>query len=182
MTARVPELYKAFPEAVCFMHPDDALAAKLRQRRARSSCYIAPRLHSHAGRDARPQHARRAASCSCRGSTQSELINKVTLDATDPISLPDRLQEMRGAHRTDASHMIGKPIFLALAIVLITPLRPRWWRKPSVPTARRNAADQEGPAPPNARRCAIRSEKEVRNYPEQPPVIPHTDRRAIRST
>jgi nitrate reductase NapA len=24
MTRRVPELYKAFPEAVCFMHPDDA--------------------------------------------------------------------------------------------------------------------------------------------------------------
>src|SRR5689334_23893217 len=26
MTLRVPELYKAFPGAVCFMHPDDAQA------------------------------------------------------------------------------------------------------------------------------------------------------------
>jgi nitrate reductase NapA len=31
MTRRVPELYRAFPEAVCFMHPDDALEAKLRR-------------------------------------------------------------------------------------------------------------------------------------------------------
>ena len=27
MTRRVPELYQAFPEAVCFMHPDDAAEA-----------------------------------------------------------------------------------------------------------------------------------------------------------
>ena len=31
MTRRVPELYRAFPEAVCFMHPDDAQDAKLRR-------------------------------------------------------------------------------------------------------------------------------------------------------
>ena len=31
MTRRVPELYKAFPEAVCFMHPDDAAELKLRR-------------------------------------------------------------------------------------------------------------------------------------------------------
>ena len=31
MTRRVPQLYRAFPEAVCFMHPDDAQALKLRR-------------------------------------------------------------------------------------------------------------------------------------------------------
>ncbi|WP_306471452.1 molybdopterin dinucleotide binding domain-containing protein, partial [Escherichia coli] len=31
MTRRVPELYRAFPNAVCFMHPDDAQAMGLRR-------------------------------------------------------------------------------------------------------------------------------------------------------
>jgi len=85
MTRRVPELYRAFPEAVCFMHPDDALAANLRRgdevkvisRRG----FIRTRLETR-GRDKPP-----------RGLVfvpwfdESQLINKVTLDATDPISL-----------------------------------------------------------------------------------------------
>jgi nitrate reductase NapA len=85
MTRRVPELYKAFPEAVCFMHPDDAQEAKLRRgdevkvesRRG----FIRARVETR-GRDRPP-----------RGLVfvpwfdESKLINKVTLDATDPISL-----------------------------------------------------------------------------------------------
>jgi nitrate reductase NapA len=85
MTMRVPELYKAFPEAVCFMHPDDAQEAKLRRgdevkvisRRG----FVRVRLETR-GRDRPP-----------RGLVfvpwfdESKLINKVTLDATDPISL-----------------------------------------------------------------------------------------------
>nr|WP_249166071.1 molybdopterin-dependent oxidoreductase [Bradyrhizobium liaoningense] len=85
MTRRVPELYKAFPEAVCFMHPDDASEAKLRRgdevkvesRRG----FIRARVETR-GRDRPP-----------RGLVfvpwfdESKMINKVTLDATDPISL-----------------------------------------------------------------------------------------------
>jgi nitrate reductase NapA len=85
MTRRVPELYRAFPEAVCFMHPDDAVEARLRRgdeikvisRRG----YIRTRVETR-GRDKPP-----------RGFVfvpwfdESQLINKVTLDATDPISL-----------------------------------------------------------------------------------------------
>ncbi|MCK1395011.1 nitrate reductase catalytic subunit NapA [Bradyrhizobium sp. 1] len=85
MTRRVPELYKAFPEAVCFMHPDDASEAKIRRgdevkvesRRG----FIRARVETR-GRDRPP-----------RGLVfvpwfdESKLINKVTLDATDPISL-----------------------------------------------------------------------------------------------
>jgi nitrate reductase NapA len=85
MTRRVPELYRAYPEAVCFMHPDDAQEARLRRgdevkvisRRG----FIRARLETR-GRDRPP-----------RGLVfvpwfdESKLINKVTLDATDPISL-----------------------------------------------------------------------------------------------
>ena len=85
MTRRVPELYRAFPNAVCFMHPEDAKAMGLRRgvevevvsRRGRMRTRIETR-----GRDAPP-----------RGLVfvpwfdASQLINKVTLDATCPISL-----------------------------------------------------------------------------------------------
>ena len=84
MTRRVPELYRAFPNAVCFMHPDDAQAMGLRRgveveiisRRGRMRTRLETR-----GRDKPP-----------RGLVfvpwfdAGQLINKVTLDATDPIS------------------------------------------------------------------------------------------------
>jgi nitrate reductase NapA len=85
MTRRVPELYKAFPEAVCFMHPDDAQEANLRRgdevKIASRRGFIRARVETR-GRDKPP-----------RGLVfvpwfdESKLINKVTLDATDPISL-----------------------------------------------------------------------------------------------
>lgn len=85
MTRRVPELYRAFPNAVVFMHPEDARAMGLRRgvevevvsRRGRMRSRVETR-----GRDAPP-----------RGLVfvpwfdASQLINKVTLDATCPISL-----------------------------------------------------------------------------------------------
>ncbi|AMR80892.1 periplasmic nitrate reductase subunit alpha [Cupriavidus nantongensis] len=85
MTRRVPELYRAFPNAVVFMHPEDARALGLRRgvevevvsRRGRMRSRVETR-----GRDAPP-----------RGLVfvpwfdASQLINKVTLDATCPISL-----------------------------------------------------------------------------------------------
>ncbi|SAK96018.1 molybdopterin oxidoreductase [Caballeronia calidae] len=84
MTRRVPELYRAFPNAVCFMHPDDAKALGIRRgvevrvisRRGEMLTRVETR-----GRDKPP-----------RGLVfvpwfdSSQLINKVTLDATDPIS------------------------------------------------------------------------------------------------
>ncbi|MCO4893051.1 periplasmic nitrate reductase subunit alpha [Cupriavidus sp. WGtm5] len=85
MTRRVPELYRAFPNAVVFMHPEDARAMGLRRgvevevvsRRGSMRSRLETR-----GRDAPP-----------RGLVfvpwfdASQLINKVTLDATCPISL-----------------------------------------------------------------------------------------------
>ncbi|MFC5609583.1 periplasmic nitrate reductase subunit alpha [Variovorax soli] len=85
MTRRVPELYRAFPNAVCFMHPEDAKALGVRRgvevevvsRRGKMRTRVETR-----GRDTPP-----------RGLVfvpwfdASQLINKVTLDATCPISL-----------------------------------------------------------------------------------------------
>ncbi|MGO4703096.1 nitrate reductase catalytic subunit NapA [Dyella sp. 2RAB6] len=84
MTMRVPELYSAFPAAVVFMHPDDAVARGLKRgdevrvvsRRGEMLSRIETR-----GRNRVP-----------RGLVfvpwfdAGQLINKVTLDATDPIS------------------------------------------------------------------------------------------------
>ena len=84
MTRRVPELYKAFPDAVVFMHPDDAKArglqrgmeVKIASRRGEVNMRVETR-----GRNKPP-----------RGLVfvpffdAGRLINKLTLDATCPIS------------------------------------------------------------------------------------------------
>ena len=84
MTQRVPELYRAVPDAVCYMHPDDAKAqgfrrgtkVKIVSRRGEMVTLVETR-----GRNKPP-----------RGLVfvpwfdASRLINKVTLDATDPMS------------------------------------------------------------------------------------------------
>jgi nitrate reductase NapA len=84
MTLRVPELYKAFPSAVVFMHPDDALARGL-------SRGMEARVSSRRG-EVRVRVETRGRNRPPRGVVfvpwfdPSVLINKVTLDATDPIS------------------------------------------------------------------------------------------------
>lgn len=84
MTGRVPELFRAFPNAVVYLHPDDAAQRGLRRgdpvkvesRRG----HILTRVETR-GRNKPP-----------RGLVfvpwfdASQLINKVTLDQTDPIS------------------------------------------------------------------------------------------------
>ena len=84
MTMRVPELYKAFPGAACFMHAEDARARGINQgaevRVISRRGEIRTRIETQ-GRNQPP-----------RGLVfvpwfdASQLINKVTLDATDPIS------------------------------------------------------------------------------------------------
>src|SRR6476659_2232498 len=85
MTRRVPELYKAFPEAVCFMHPDDALEAKLRRgdeiKVVSRRGFIRTRVETR-GRNKPPKGV-----VFVPWFDEAQLINKVTLDATDPISL-----------------------------------------------------------------------------------------------
>ncbi|WP_250523299.1 MULTISPECIES: periplasmic nitrate reductase subunit alpha [unclassified Caballeronia] len=84
MTRRVPELYRAFPNAVCFMHPDDAKALGLRRG-------VEVRVISRRG-EMRTRVETRGRDKPPRGLVfvpwfdSSQLINKVTLDSTDPIS------------------------------------------------------------------------------------------------
>jgi nitrate reductase NapA len=84
MTRRVPELYKAFPNAVCDMHPDDAQALGLRRgdevRVVSRRGAIRTRVETR-GRNLPPPGLVFVAWFDA-----SQLINKVTLDATDPIS------------------------------------------------------------------------------------------------
>ena len=84
MTQRVPELYRAVPDALCYMHPEDAEARNLRRadeviirsRRGEIKCRVETR-----GRNKPPPGLVFVPWFDAR-----ILINKVTLDATDPLS------------------------------------------------------------------------------------------------
>ena len=85
MTRRVPELYKAVPNALCYMSPEDAEAMGVRRgeeiKVSSRRGYILTRVETK-GRNRPPQGV-----IFVPWFDESELINKVTLDATDPISL-----------------------------------------------------------------------------------------------
>jgi nitrate reductase NapA len=84
MTRRVPELYRAFPDAVVFMHPEDAkkrglrrgMTAKLVSRRGEIECQVETR-----GRNRPPEGL-----VFVPWFDAGRLVNKLTLDATDPLS------------------------------------------------------------------------------------------------
>jgi len=84
MTMRVPELYRSFPGAVCFMHPDDARSRNLNQdaevRIISRRGEIRSRIETQ-GRNRMPRGV-----IFVPWFDASQLINKTTLDATDPIS------------------------------------------------------------------------------------------------
>ena len=85
MTRRVPELYKAFPNAVVYMHPDDAKALELRRG---SEVKIVSRRGEMLTRvETRGRNLPPRGLVFVPWFDASQLINKVTLDATDPISL-----------------------------------------------------------------------------------------------
>ena len=85
MTRRVPELYKSVPNALCYMHPDDARylqiwrgeEIKITSRRGAMRTRVETK-----GRNKPPRGV-----VFVPWFDESQLINKVTLDATDPISL-----------------------------------------------------------------------------------------------
>jgi nitrate reductase NapA len=84
MTRRVPELYRAVPDAVVFMHPEDAKSrglkrgelAKIASRRGEVTCSVETQ-----GRNKPPQGL-----ISIAWFDEGRLVNKLTLDATCPIS------------------------------------------------------------------------------------------------
>ncbi len=84
MTMRVPELYRAVPEALCYMHPDDASGYNVSQgdliwvesRRGKVKAHVETR-----GRNRPPKGL-----IYVPWFDEKVLINKVCLDATDPQS------------------------------------------------------------------------------------------------
>ncbi|TBR42552.1 nitrate reductase catalytic subunit NapA [Marinomonas agarivorans] len=84
MTQRVPELYKAMPDALVYMHPDDARSRGMRRgdkvkivsRRGAVETRVETR-----GRNKPPKGL-----VFMPWFDASRLVNKVTLDATDPLS------------------------------------------------------------------------------------------------
>jgi nitrate reductase NapA len=84
MTMRIPELYKAFPSAVIFMHPDDATARGL--RRGMEARVVSRRGETRARIETRGRDRPPRGLIFVPWFDASVMINKVTLDATDPIS------------------------------------------------------------------------------------------------
>ncbi|KPK11501.1 MAG: nitrate reductase [Acidithiobacillales bacterium SG8_45] len=84
MTRRVPELYRAFPDAVIFIHPNDAekrglkrgMVAKVQSRRGEITLRVETR-----GRNRVPEGL-----VFIPWFDAGRLVNKLTLDATDPLS------------------------------------------------------------------------------------------------
>jgi nitrate reductase NapA len=84
MTRRVPELYRAFPNAVVYMHPEDARGLGVRRG---SEVIVASRRGEMRSRvETRGRNKPPRGLIFVPWFDASQLINKVTLDATDPIS------------------------------------------------------------------------------------------------
>ena len=97
MTRRVPELYRAVPDALIYMHPKDAektgltrgMTAKVISRRGEIEAQVETR-----GRNRPPEGL-----VFVPWFDAGRLINKVTLDATDPLVERNGLQEVCGEDR-----------------------------------------------------------------------------------
>jgi nitrate reductase NapA len=84
MTQRVPELYKAFPDALVFMHPDDAKARGL--RRGMTAAISSRRGKILAQVETRGRNRPPIGLIFIPWFDSKRLVNKLTLDATCPIS------------------------------------------------------------------------------------------------
>jgi nitrate reductase (cytochrome) len=85
MTRRVPELHLAFPNAVVYLHPEDAKVLGVRRG---DEVEVASRRGSMRSRvETRGRNKMPRGLVYVPWFDSSQLINKVTLDATDPISL-----------------------------------------------------------------------------------------------
>jgi nitrate reductase NapA len=84
MTQRVPELYRAVPDAKCYMHPDDAAARGL--RRADEVLIQSRRGEVRSRVETRGRNRPPPGLVFVPWFDSRILINKLTLDATDPLS------------------------------------------------------------------------------------------------
>ena len=84
MTQRVPELYRAFPDAVIFIHPDDATKRGL--RRGDEIKVISRRGEVRSRVETRGRNRPPKGLVFMPWFDARQLTNKLTLDATDPLS------------------------------------------------------------------------------------------------
>lgn len=84
MTRRVPELFRAYPYAVIFMHPQDAREQGL--RRGSEVRVVTRRGEIRTRVETRGRNKPPPGLVFVPWFDASQLINKCTLDATDPIS------------------------------------------------------------------------------------------------
>ncbi|GHE87204.1 nitrate reductase catalytic subunit NapA [Thalassotalea profundi] len=84
MTQRVPELYKAIPDALVYMHPDDA--KKRGMRRGDLVKLVSRRGEVQTRIETRGRNKPPIGLVYMPWFDASRLVNKVTLDATDPLS------------------------------------------------------------------------------------------------
>ena len=84
MTRRVPELYRAFPDSVIFMHPDDAKARGL--RRGMEAKIVSRRGEVRSRIETRGRNRPPKGLVFMPFFDAGQLVNKLTLDATDPLS------------------------------------------------------------------------------------------------
>ncbi|CAG1018151.1 periplasmic nitrate reductase NapA [Burkholderiaceae bacterium] len=103
MTRRVPELYRAFPNAVAFMHPDDA--KKIGARRGEIVELVSRRGSMRTRVETRGRVRPPPGLVYVPWFDASQLINKLTLDATCPISLQTDFKKCAIAMRKIAGGM-----------------------------------------------------------------------------
>jgi nitrate reductase NapA len=84
MTRRVPELQRAMPNALLYMHPDDAQDRGL--RRGDSVKIVSRRGEVRTRVETRGRNRPPVGLVFMPWFDASRLVNKVTLDATDPLS------------------------------------------------------------------------------------------------
>ena len=84
MTARAPELYRAMPHALVYMHPDDARALEL--RRGAEAAVESRRGKIRARVETRGRNRPPRGLIFIPWFDAGRLVNKLTLDAADPIS------------------------------------------------------------------------------------------------
>ena len=184
MTLRVPELYKAFPGAVLFMHPDDAQQARSPARPGGAD-HLPPRRDPQPRRDAAAATGCRAAWSSCPSSTRASSSTRSR--STPPTRSPSRPTsrsarsrsvtavappQRRKARRQHVMRHRLRRRFLAALAVRMPGWPARSWRR----TRPGCAGPSPSPARCRRRRCTRQVTDDVRvrrNYPDQPPLIPH---------
>ena len=175
MTRRVPELHKACPERA-LLHASRRRQGPAAVARRGDQGRLAARLHAHARRDQGAQQA--AARRGVRALVRREPAHQQSHARRDgPDLAADRFQEVRDPDREGLRRPCGSRTPSARRLAVLPARRWRHRQQPDRPgaalgPARQHPLQDVGPAPrllPQANTDI----REVRNYPEQPPVIPH---------